>query len=110
MAMPTTPHGGPAQQQAATPGVAHQPGSVGRMGPMPQAGDLKPQAPMLPEGFDKVLLLRTFPDALNTDDAAAKAIAQGTETQALGEKLLASQQIDPVAEAQAAQARPQREA
>ena len=115
MAMPTTPHGGPAQQQAATSGITgtgpqQRPGALTSMGPMPAAAAPEPQKPMLPEGFDKVLLLRVFPDSLNTDDAAAKALAQGEETQKLGAAAVASQQIDPVAEFNAAQARPQREA
>ena len=53
--------------------------------------------PVWPADGDKVLLIRLYPDAAGISDAAAKAMAQGEETGALGEDWESSQYEPPLA-------------
>jgi hypothetical protein len=99
MALPTAPHPAATPPMRPTPGVGAAPATAGTMQPMAghvaQTPDTKGAEPTMPEGMDKVLLHRLYPDADSTADLEAKAMAQGKQTHELGAKLKAAQQ-EPV--------------
>ena len=84
MALATTNETRPAPVMTPTPGV-------GMQGPAPTTTDQPPAAPMLPEDIDPVLLVRLYPEVVNTAEARAMAMAAGEATAAAGEELIASQ-------------------
>jgi hypothetical protein len=90
MANPTTEHGHPAAAQAHSPGV-------GRQGEHPKAPPVKRPDPVLFDDIDPVLLVRLYPEEINTSGAKTKAIAQGIATMKAGEELEASRDAPPVA-------------
>lgn len=97
MALPTAPQPAATPPMKPTPGVGAAPATAGTMQPMAgqvaQTPDTKGAEPTLPEGIDKVLLHRLYPDAESTDDLTAQAMAQGKKTHEEGAKLVASQQV-----------------
>jgi hypothetical protein len=91
MAHPTTNHGHPAAAQAHSPGVLRQ-GEPRGVPPIERA------EPVLFDDIDPVLLVRLYPDDINTAEARATALAQGVATAEAGDELEASRiEFDPAA-------------
>jgi hypothetical protein len=84
---------GTVEQQRQQGDVRTPVGTLTNMAPMPRPDEWPPQAPMIPEGMDKVLLMRMFPDTLDSGGAEQRALQQGRETQEAGQRLVANQQI-----------------
>jgi hypothetical protein len=85
MALPTTEHHAPAQQQHQSPGV-------GMQGAAPVAPSTEPVKPVLFDDIDPVLLIRLYPGAKDAAELRAQAMAQGIKTAEEGAANVAAQQ------------------
>jgi hypothetical protein len=88
MAQPTTEHHVGAPQQQASQNVVRQ-------GAQPAAAPVERLMPVLFDDLDPVLLVRLYPEEMQTDAARARAMDAGNRVREEGEHLVASQQ-EPV--------------
>ena len=88
MAMGTTEHPRPNPTMGASPTTPPPPAPPKALGPNDRPPDV--DTPWLPEDFDKVLILRCYPDANSTDEMRSLAMAAGTEALKLAKAARAS--------------------
>jgi hypothetical protein len=89
MALPTAEHRPDAPRQHDTPGI-------GKQGDPPKIAPAEAAKPVLFDDIDPVLLVRLYPDAVNSGEARTLALAAGQAAYDEGAKLVAAQQ-EPVA-------------
>jgi len=84
-------------------GTTDQPNRNAQMAPAPTGNPMPPpgwagtqdvEKPFLPEEFDRVLLMRCYPDVNSTDELRAKAYAVGAQVMEMAAASISSQQAE----------------
>ena len=89
-------------------GTTNEPNKNAQMAPAPGtlvpppgwAGTQNVDEPFLPEEFDRVLMMRCYPDANSTDELRAKAYAIGRQVMDMAAASVSSQQAELEAQAE----------